>query len=74
MDTGLLEYINGMVCWELKTLRTNRVKLVLKVAAGIGEREGTKHLVDKKEINSKESGEDYVRKILEFLKVAWETR
>ena len=59
-----MEYINGMVCWELKTLRTNRVKLVLKVAAGIGEREGTGHLVHKKEINRKESGEDYARKIL----------
>ena len=53
-----------MVCWEFKTLRTNRVKLVLKVAAGIGEREGTGHLVDKKEINRIESGEDYARKIL----------
>ena len=60
----LMEYIDRMICWEFKTLRTKRVKLVLKVAAGIGEREGTGHLVHKKEINRKESGEDYARKIL----------
>ena len=41
-----------------------------KVADGIGEREGRGHLVDKKEKNRKESGEDYARKILEFLKAA----
>ena len=34
----LMEYINGMVCWEFKTLRMIRVKLVLKVEAEIGER------------------------------------
>ena len=44
----LMEYTDGIVCWEFKTLRTNRVKLVLEIAAGIGEREGTGHLVDKK--------------------------
>ena len=38
-------------------MRTNRV------AVGIGEREGTEKIVDMK----KESGEDYARKILEFL-------
>ena len=70
----LMEYIDGMVCWEFKTLRTNRVKLVLKVAAGIGQREGTGHLVDKKEINRKGSGEDYARKIIEFLEAAREAR
>ena len=43
-----MEYINGMVCWEFKPPRTNRVKLVLKVAAGIGEREGMCNLDDKK--------------------------
>ena len=32
----------------VQDLRTNRVKLVLEIAAGIGEREGTGHLVDKK--------------------------
>ena len=44
-------------------MRTNRVKFVLKVAAKIGEREGTEKIVDTK----KESAEDYARKILEFL-------
>ena len=52
----LMEYINGMVCWEFKVLRTNRMMLVLMLAARIGEREGTGHLV-----NKKESGEDYAR-------------
>ena len=42
---GLMEYIDGMVCWEFKALRTNRVKLILNVAAGIVQREGMRHLV-----------------------------
>ena len=37
----LMEYINEMVCWEWRTMRTSRVKCVLKVAARIEEREGT---------------------------------
>ena len=31
----LIGYINEMVCWELKALRTDRMKSVLYVAAGI---------------------------------------
>ena len=65
-----MKYIDGMVCWEFKALRTDRLKCVLQVAAGIGEREGTENIVDKK----KESGKDYARKILEFLEVAREVR
>ena len=63
-----MEYIDGMVCWEFRDLRSSRVKHVLGVAAGIGEREGIEHLINKKEINREESGEDYARKILEFLR------
>ena len=56
-------YIDKMVFWELKDLRTDRMKFVLYVAARIGEREGTENLVNPK----KESGEDYAMRILEFL-------
>ena len=45
-------YIDEMVCWELKALRTDRKKFMLYVAAGIGKREGMENLV------KKESGED----------------
>ena len=30
----LMKYIDEMICWELKALRTNRMKFVLQVAAG----------------------------------------
>ena len=43
-------------------MRTNRVKFVLKVAAGLEEKEGVAKIVDTKE----ESGEDFARKILEI--------
>ena len=52
-----------MVCWELKALRTDRMTFVLQVSAEIGEREGMENLENQK----KELGEDYARKILEFL-------
>ena len=46
------------------------MKIVLYVAAGIGEREGTENLVNPK----KESGEDYAKRILEFLGTAREEK
>ena len=58
----LMEYIYRMVCWQWRTMRTNRVKFVLKVAAGLEEKEGVAKIVDTKE----ESGEDFARKILEI--------
>ena len=61
---ALMEYIEVMVCRESKTLRTDIV--VLQVAAGIGEREEKENIANKK----KESGEDYAKKILEFLEAA----
>ena len=57
-----------MVCWKFRDLRTIRVKQFLRVATGIEGREGAKHLRISKEINRKESGEDYARSILEFLR------
>ena len=66
----LMEYIDGMVYWERRTMRTNRAKFVLKVAAGLEEKEGAKKIVDTK----KESSEDYARKILEFLEATREAR
>ena len=44
----LMGYKDEMVCWELKALRTVRMKFVLFVTAGIGEREGTENLVNLK--------------------------
>ena len=49
-------------------MRTNRVKFVLKVAAGIKERNGNNGGT------KKESGEDYAKKILEFLEATPEAR
>ena len=51
-------------------MRTNRVKCVLKGAAVIEERKERKKIVDTK----KESGEDYSRKIIEFLETTQEAR
>ena len=45
----LMKYIDGMVCWELKTMRTDRMKFVLHVAAGIGEREGNENIHSRQE-------------------------
>ena len=64
----MMGYIDEMVCWELKALRTDRIKFVLYEAARIGEREGMENLVNPK----KESGEDYTRRIQEFLETARE--
>ena len=55
-----------MVCWEIKTIRTSRMKNIIHEAAGIGGREGAKNLA----ILIKGSGEDYARKVLEFLQIA----
>ena len=39
----LMEYINRIVSWEFKALRTDRMKFVLHEAAGIGERRNEKY-------------------------------
>ena len=66
----LMGYIDEIVCWELKALRTYRIKCLLYVAAGIGEKEVKKNLESPK----KESGEDYAKRILEFLGTAKEEK
>ena len=38
----LMGYIDEMVCWDMRALRTRRMKNVIHEAAGIGEREGAK--------------------------------
>ena len=62
----LMGYIDEMVCWEIRAMRTSRMKNIIHEAAGIGEREGAENLA----IVIKGSGEDYARKVLEFLEVA----
>ena len=63
-------FIDKMVSLELKAMRTKRMKFIRYVAARLGIREGTENLVDPQ----KESGEDYTRRILEFLKTAREEK
>ena len=60
----LMVFIEEMTCGKSKDMRTKRMKFVLYVAAGLGIKEGTENLVDPQ----KESGDDYARKILKFLK------
>ena len=54
----------------MRALRTSRMKNVIHEAAGIGEREGAKNLA----IVIKGSGEDYARRVQEFLEVAREEK
>ena len=66
----LMVFLDEMACGKSKDMRTKRMKFMLFVAAGLGIREGPENLVDPQ----KESGEDYKRKILEFLKTAREEK
>ena len=66
----LMVFIDEMVCGELKAMRTKIIKFILCIAAGLGIREGTEKLVNPQ----KESGEDYARSILKFLKTAREEK
>ena len=62
----LTGYIDGMICWDVKAMRTERIKIVIQEAAGLGEREGTEDLI----ITNQGSGEDYAEKVLQFLEEA----
>ena len=62
----LMGYIEKMVCWDVRAMRTDRMKIVIQEAAGLGERKGTENL----NITNQESGEDYARKVLDFLEGA----
>ena len=66
----LIEYIDEMVRYDMRALRTSRMKNVIHAAAGIGERKGAENLA----IVIKGSGEDYARRVLEILEVAREEK
>ena len=50
----LMEYIKEMVCWEVRAMRTDRMKILIQEAPGLGERKGTENL----NITNRGSGED----------------
>ena len=55
----LMRYIDGMAGWDIKALRTSRIKAVIQEAAGIRYQEGAEKLI----MNKKGSGEDIVCKV-----------
>ena len=57
-----MKYIEGMAGWDIRVLRTSRMKTVIQEAAGIRYKEGTENLV----VSNKESGEEYAKRILVF--------
>ena len=63
-------FIEKMKCEQSKDMKTQRIKVVLYIAAGVGIRERTENLVGPQ----KESGEDFARRILEVLKKAREEK
>ena len=40
----LMVYIEEMVCWDIRAMRTKRMKIVIQEAARLGERKGTENL------------------------------
>ena len=50
----LMGYIEEMVCWDMRAMRTDRMKIVIQEAAGQGERKETENLT----ITNERSGED----------------
>ena len=59
-----------MVCWDIRALRTSRMKNIIHEAARIGEGEGAENLA----IVMKGLGKDYARRVLEFLEIAREEK
>ena len=59
-----------MLCWDVRALRTDRMKIVIQEATRLGERKGTKNLA----ITIQGSGEDYAKRVLEFLEVSREEK
>ena len=49
----LMVYIEEMVCWDIRAMRTKRMKIVIQEAARLGERKGTENLT----ITTQGSGE-----------------
>ena len=65
-----MEYIEEMVFWDVRAMRTDRMKIVIQEAAGLGERKGKENIT----IKNQRSGEDYIRKVLDFLEGAREEK
>ena len=55
---------------NVRAMRTDRMKIVIQEATGLGERKGTENL----NITNQGSGEDYARKVLDFLEGAREEK
>ena len=66
----LTAFIDKMMHKPSKEMRNKRIKFVIYAAAGIREREGAENLA----ITIKGSGEDYARKVLDFLEGAREEK
>ena len=62
----LTAFFDKMKHKQSKEMRNKRISFVIYAAAGTGEREGVENLA----ITIKGSGEDYARRVLEFLEVA----
>ena len=62
----LMRYIKELVGWDVRALRTERMKIVIQKVAGLRERKGTENLT----ITNKGSGEDYAKRFLDFLEEA----
>ena len=63
--TLLIIYIDKMVSWDwdVKEIRTKRMKIVIQEAAVLAKRKGTEQLT----VPDQGSGEESARKVLEFL-------
>ena len=61
----LMIYIDKMVSWDwdVKEIRTDRMKIVIQEAAVLAKRKGTEQLT----VPNQGSGEEYARRVLEFL-------
>ena len=66
----LMGYIEEMVCWDVRAMRTDRMKIVIQEAARLEERRGTENLT----VANQGSGEDYAKRVLDFLEGAREEK
>ena len=62
----LMIYIDKIVSWDwdMKEIKTNRMKILIQEAAVLAKRKGTEQLI----VPNQGSGEEYTRRVLEFLK------
>ena len=59
----LMGYIEEMFCWDKRIMRTKIVTIIIQEAAGLGELVKPGNL----DIPNQESGEDYAKRIIDFL-------